>query len=289
MFLPFPICKPSSVFDLTSSKSLYPHSFNTKENLNYVGPIPDDSYYGADKMSDVQRTDFLEWNESQMSVTFDNRRVLESYFQDDVIVLRQACQLFRREFLTVGNIEASSCNKMLRKLFLKPDTIGLIPTDGYCSNVNYSKKALMWFVYREQADGRRIMHGRNGREYRLPELPRQSVDGFCEETKTVYAFFEYHWNGHTFLPFRDISTVAGDTLAERYERTMTRLEQITQAGHQVEVLWESEFDEGILANHPELRTHPIVQHGPLKTRDSLYAGRTEAMRFHYKIREGETI
>jgi len=28
---------------------------------------------------------------------------------------------------------------------------------------------------------------------------------------------------------------------------------------------------------------------PLRTRDALYGGRTEAMRLHYKAREGETI
>ena len=38
---------------------------------------------------------------------------------------------------------------------------------------------------------------------------------------------------------------------------------------------------------PELLVHPIVKHAPLITRDALYGGRTEAMRLHYKIREGE--
>ena len=60
--------------------------------------------------------------------------------------------MFRSEFLQVGNIDvfhesvtiASACNKVLRKLFLKSDTIGLIPIGGYSGNVNYSKKAMMW-------------------------------------------------------------------------------------------------------------------------------------------------
>ena len=52
-----------------------------------------------------ERTEFLEWYDSQRSVLFDNRRVLESYCQYDVTILRQACQVFRREFLHVGNIE----------------------------------------------------------------------------------------------------------------------------------------------------------------------------------------
>jgi len=46
----------------------------------------------------------------------------------------------------------------------------------------------MWLVHRERTDGCKILHGRNGREYRLPELPDLSVDGFCPETKTVYEF-----------------------------------------------------------------------------------------------------
>ena len=101
---------------------------------------------------------------------FDNRRVLETYSHDDVTVLRQACRVFRREFLQFGNIDvfhesvtiASACNKVLCKLFLKPETIGLIPTGGYSGNVNYSKKAMMWLLYREQVDCCRIMNGRNG-------------------------------------------------------------------------------------------------------------------------------
>jgi hypothetical protein len=68
---------------------------------------------------------------------------------------------------------------------------------------------------------------------------------------------------------------------------MSRLAQITQAGYQVQVQWECEFDRDILSRHPELKTHSIVQHSPLKTRDALYGDRTEAMRLHYKIREGE--
>ena len=92
---------------------------------------------------------------------FDNRLVLVTYCQDDVTVLRQACRMFRREFIHIGNIEvileaitiASECNKVLRKQFMKPDTIGLIPTGGYSGNVNYSKKSLMCLVYREKTDG----------------------------------------------------------------------------------------------------------------------------------------
>ena len=42
-----------------------------------------------------------------------------------------------------------------------------------------------------------------------------------------------------------------------------------------------------MISQPELKTHPLVQHSPLNTRDSLYGGRTEDTMLHYKIREGE--
>ena len=73
-------------------------------------------------------------------------------------------------------------------------------------------------------------------------------------------------------------------MAERYERTMLRLKQITQAGSQVKVQWECEFEE-----KPELLTHPLVRQSPLCTRDALYGGRTEAMRLHYKVSYNEAI
>jgi hypothetical protein len=59
-FLTFPLRKVASAFGLSAFKSWYPHYFNTEENLNYVGPIPDVSYYGVNEMCDAERTEFLE-------------------------------------------------------------------------------------------------------------------------------------------------------------------------------------------------------------------------------------
>ena len=87
-------------------------------------------------------------------------------------------------------------------------------------------------------------------------------------------------------PFRDLKTTGDDTLAERYERTVARLELITNAGYTVKVMWECEFQDSLIVEmKPQLLSHPIVIHNPLHTRDALYGGRTEAMSFHYKIEE----
>jgi len=185
-YLPMPLHKLPEAFGLSVTKSWYPHYFNTKTNLNYVGPFPDVSYFGADEISLSERREFMTRYNDQKNKVFDNRLVLEKYCKDDVTVLRDVCQIFRRAFIEIGNIEvflesftiASACNKVLRKKFLIPDTIGLIPDGGYSFNNNCSKKALMWRLHMEQTDGCRIMHARNGLEYRLPELTKYSVDGY---------------------------------------------------------------------------------------------------------------
>jgi len=138
----------------------------------------------------------------------------------------------------------------------------------------------------EQIDGVKVMHGRNDHEYKLPELPHFIVDGYSPETRTVYEYFGCHWHGHTWQHFRDLITLNGDMLAETFERTMSRLKQITRAGYLVKFQLECEFDD---AGRPELLAHPIVHQSPLRTRDALYGGRTKILRLHYKARENETI
>jgi len=108
-----------------------------------------------------ERNEYLTWYEGHNVEVFDYRRVLQSYCRDDVSVLREARRVLRQEFTQIGNIDvflvsvtiSSECNKELRIRFLKPNAIGLILPGGYTGNVNYSNKAIMWLVYREQTDG----------------------------------------------------------------------------------------------------------------------------------------
>jgi len=123
-YQPMPLCKLPEAFGLSVAKSWYPHFFNIKANLDYVGLFPNMSYFGADEMSQSERREFMTWYASQKDKVFDNRRILEQYCRDDVTVLREACQI-RRNFIEIGNIEvilesftiASACNKVLKSNF----------------------------------------------------------------------------------------------------------------------------------------------------------------------------
>jgi hypothetical protein len=186
-YLPMPLSKLPEAFGLSSSKSWFLHYFNSKANLDYVSPIPDIQYFVSDEMSQGEKGFLV-----MVCRLSDCKRVLEHYCQDDVSVLRQACRIFRRDFIEIGNIDvsrsgeiASACNKVLRNKFLKPETIGLIQSGGYTANNRYSKKALMWLLQKEQTDGFHMQHARNGREYRPPELAQYSVDGYCADSNRL--------------------------------------------------------------------------------------------------------
>jgi len=70
-----------------------------------------------------------------------------------------------------------------------------------------------------------------------------------------------------------------ETLDNRYEETMARLQKIKDAGYTVVSIWGFEFRK-LLRNTPgledELCSHPYVKNAPINIRDALYGGRTEA-------------
>jgi len=65
------------------------------------------SQFGVDEMGVSERKEFVAWYEVQKDKVFGNRHVFEQYCQDDVTVLRQACQIFRRNFIEIGNVDVS--------------------------------------------------------------------------------------------------------------------------------------------------------------------------------------
>jgi hypothetical protein len=46
-------------------KGYFPHFFNTTENQNYIGKIPDTKYYGVNSMKPKEREEFLEWHKQK--------------------------------------------------------------------------------------------------------------------------------------------------------------------------------------------------------------------------------
>lgn len=180
---------------VTLKKGTFPHLFNTLANANYVGPLPDLNYYSPDTMSESARNEFLQWYEANKNTTFDFKKELIDYCTNDVEILAQACIAFRKIFLNECNVDpflecttiASACNLVFRRLFLKPNEIGLIPKNGYRLRDNQSAVALHWLLYEEQRPNIVIVHAGRGSEHIVLGI---KVDGYYESghEKNIFSF-----------------------------------------------------------------------------------------------------
>jgi hypothetical protein len=72
-----PLRQLPEAFGLPVPKSWYPHYFNTKNNLDYVGQMPDVSQDGVDEMTVSEMRYSTVWFDEHKYEVFVNRRVLD--------------------------------------------------------------------------------------------------------------------------------------------------------------------------------------------------------------------
>lgn len=81
---------------------------------------------------------------------------------------------------------ASACMAVYRHGHIQPDTIAMVPVQGYINQTNYSADSIRWLDFVAKAEGVCIQHARNGLgEAKIEGI---SVDGYCSSTKTVYQY-----------------------------------------------------------------------------------------------------
>ena len=109
-----------------------------------------------------------------------------AYCMDDVNVLRQACCAFRKLFLKLDPFWqaitiSSICSKVFRTMFLKANSVGIIPKGVYLMGFRQSVDALQWLAYMGQTCDN-VTHAGNGTEVHLDRVPNVKVDGYCKDT-----------------------------------------------------------------------------------------------------------
>ncbi|CAH0556585.1 unnamed protein product [Brassicogethes aeneus] len=297
-YMPLPLNKLPNAFKFDEVKGYFPHLFNRRENSDYVGSLPDPSFYMPDSMTLDARNKFFEWYNKQISnkVVFNFKNELIKYCILDVDILRKSCIKFRECFIKVTNIDpfqeattiASVCNKVFRRNFLQPETIGIIPPKGYRMTDNCSEIALKWLCWKESLFPD-IIHAGNGQEIRLKE--NLTVDGFCATTNTVFEFDGCYFHGcekcypHQTTSFQN-TTDKNDSMFTRRDKTIAKHQRIRNAGYNFVTIRECDFKE-MLRNDAELRdavnNNFKYSHLPLNPRDSFFGGRTNAIKLYHKI------
>lgn len=290
-----------------NKKGIFPHLFNTVENQNYVGPLPDATFYSPDTMSTKERDNFYSWYREMTNINaiFDFRKEIVEYCRMDVTILRRACIAFRKIFLKVGNTEpfvvattiASACSHLFRKNFLKKDTIGIVPVKGYRRADTQSQKAIEWLVQCEREIGREIIHAGRAREYRLEG--NLMVDGFLppanpNEKGLVFEYQGCYTHGCPvcFKNKRNKITARGSTFNQLFESTRAKMARIQELGYDTREIWECEFDR-VKRENPDIaryvREHPLTSKITLNPRDAFFGGRTENFVAMYDVKENECV
>ena len=279
-------------------KGYFPHFFNTVANQNYMGPYPERHYYDPDGMSQEQRTLFNTWYATTTKRVFNFHSEFLAYCRSDVDILRRGCGKFRETILKTSDVDpfsecitlASMANRIYRQSYMPANTIAIIPTHGYQPARLYSLKGLRWLYWIMKTEGVQLQHARNGGEIKVAGY---YVDGLDPEAKVIYEFNGCFWHGcPTCFPKRQQQhpVQKTETFESCYQKTLQRRHALCVAGFQVITCWEHVYDQQY-RQQEEMRQfiETLDIQDPLKPREALYGGRTNATRLWYEAGPGEEI
>ena len=243
---------------------------------------------------------YLYDNKIRPDLIMNGAKIMELSMKDPEIrfidILRRCCLNFAQTVKGLCKINpfegcitiASLCNLIFRTMFLKKETIAIIPHVGYRKKAKQSAVAYRWLSYVAHKHGVYIQHGRNVGERR--EGP-YFLDGCCEETRTAYEFHGCFYHGcPKCFPGDTFNPVSGLTMHELYERTQAKMMFLKQRGWQVVEMWECVFLD-LLQRDADVKTYvdglkDIVD--PLNPRDAFYGGRVNAVKLLMKTEANPT-
>jgi hypothetical protein len=111
-----------------------------------------------------------------------------------------------------------------------------------CTPVQYSKISIKWINSISEKENIYIQCAANDREYKIEGIGK--VDGYCEETNTVYEFHGDFWHGNplVFKP-NDINPLSKKQYGELYNKTVERDQLILLKGYNLVTMWEYDYNE----------------------------------------------
>lgn len=96
-----PLSAFPKTFGLTEpKKGHFPHLFNTPENQDYFGPIPEKKFFMPESMSVSGRKEFEKWHNEQLAknAQVDFQKELVEHCESGIKLLKEGCLTFKRLF-----------------------------------------------------------------------------------------------------------------------------------------------------------------------------------------------
>jgi len=176
-FLNMPLENFTKTFGLTElKKGFFPHRFNTEENLNYEGPVPNLEHYETHCMAVKKKEAVEAWHTEKVKKgeSWNFKQELLAYCESEVKLLKEGCLLFANDFekecgfnpLKENITIASACHNFWRNHQMIPFSIAIEPPHGWSGiKQAQSKVGFQWLHVQDQKlGGNRIRHAGNGGE-----------------------------------------------------------------------------------------------------------------------------
>ncbi|EGT38427.1 hypothetical protein CAEBREN_29388 [Caenorhabditis brenneri] len=306
-FLPMRLSQLPAAFDLaTESKGHFPYMFNHPDNYGKVlSTLPPIEFYEPKYMGVKQRKEFEQWYEENRETEFNFDEEIVRYCKNDVQILSEALIKFIK-----STTIASYIMFVLKQEHIKTPTVGFIPENGYPgrNNSSFALKFLLWTEH--QNPGMTLKHKLRAGGEHVIRCKRQiySVDGYDPETGHVYEIHGcmYHGCPRCYLNREQPSPHDKNrTMAELYDYTMLKDDDIRDSGFTLHVHWECDIRE-------ELRKNAEMKHffknvifslsfaktivlfqcnytHQLRPREAMYGGRTQQFKSFVIADEEYTI
>ena len=299
-FIPIALSQFSSAFGIDEhKKGFFPHLFNTLANQSYVGAYPDRSFYTPQFFSSKKLEEFNTWYDRVKDQTFDFQHEFQEYCWSDVYLLAAGCIKFRQVIMNLTQPHsidpfeksitiASLCHLIYRSMLLQPKTLPYIPERGYSPDKNSSYKSVAWIHYIQSRDNVHLQYAGSvgGGE---KQIGPYYLDGYDSANNIGYEFHGCYFHGcpKCFTP-ETLNRVQQCTMKSIYARHCSRIEYLKHRLTQLIEIWECDFDK---INDPLLDEilDKEIHTAPLQPRAALFGGRTNAIRLHYKVQQGEEI
>ena len=220
---------------------------------------------------------------------------------------------------------ASACSRFFRRHCLIPQTIASEPVRGWHGKGKpHSKAAIGWLYWKEHEEREarhqaitpdeweqhdlmassypdyshpfvgpdQIRHAKNVGEQSLVINQRPiHVDGYNPNTRTVFEFYGCFFHGcPTCFPNRhtQIRTQDRKTMDDLYQHTQARDQAILQAGYDLQVQWECEWN-ALKRDRDDIRAFVdgLAFMDRLEPRNAFFGGRTEAIQLYATEKPGK--
>lgn len=175
--------------------------------------------------------------------------------------------------------------------------IAQVPSEGYTKRDTYSKASIQWLEWLSQRKGVKIDHALNGGEFRVPGTRYRADGHYIDPTTGNHVILDYHgciFHGCKTCYPNDRHLIkhprTSQSLDVLFALTMKKKSVLEAMGYKYQYIWEHTFQK-------QLRTDSTLAdfvktldcEDRLDPRDSFFGGRTNAMKLHYKVKEGEKI